>query len=168
MRRSPHGAHAAHERSLVVFTVGTVRYATRIEEVREIIAPIDLTVLPHMPAGVAGVCDHREEVVPIVDLRAVFGLGKNDRPKKTKWVIVDAVGCAVGLAVDDVTGVVRVDSGGFRSPPDLGGGARARSISSVTTHDGQMLFLIDVSQFEKLARGVDRPTIPPAGPGGGA
>jgi purine-binding chemotaxis protein CheW len=162
------GGDAARETSLVVFTVGTVRYAVSIDEVREILAPLDLTALPHMPPGVAGVCDHREEVVPIVDLRAVFGLGKSDYPKKTKWVVVDVSGRAVGLVVDDVDGVVHVNSGAFRSPPDIGGGARARSISSVTTHEGQMLFVIDVSQFEKLMTAVDRSTIPPVGPGGGA
>jgi purine-binding chemotaxis protein CheW len=149
-------AHAAHETSLVTFSVGTVRYAVPIEQVREIVAPMDLTVLPRMPDGIAGVCNHREEVVAIVDLRAVFGLPKSDRPKRIKWVIVDAGGSAIGLIADDVAGVLHVDGESFRGPPDLGG-AGARAISSVTTHDGQMLFVIDVSRFKAIA---DRASMP--------
>jgi purine-binding chemotaxis protein CheW len=158
MRSSPR-AHAANETSLVVFTVGTVHYAVPIEDVREVVAPLDLTTLPHMPEGIAGVCDHRDEVVPVIDLRAVFGLPRADRPKRTKWVIVGAGSRVIGLVADDVSGVVHVDSGGFRSPPDLGG-AKARAISSVTTHDDTLLFVMDVSQLGLIA---DRASIPAPG-----
>lgn len=158
MRSSPR-AHATNETSLVVFTVGTVHYAVRIEDVREIVAPLDLTTLPHMPEGIAGVCDHRDEVVPVIDLRAVFGLPRSDRPKRIKWVIVDAGSRAIGLIADEVSGVVHVDSGGFRSPPDLGG-AKTRAISSVTNHEDTLLFVMDVVQLGRIA---ERASIPAPG-----
>ena len=54
--------------------VGTVRYALDIAHVREIVTPLTLTHLPHTPGGLAGVADHRSEVVPIINLRARFNL----------------------------------------------------------------------------------------------
>jgi purine-binding chemotaxis protein CheW len=150
---------AAREAGLVVFVVGGVRYAVRIEKVREIVAPLELTQLPDMPFGVAGVCDHRDEVVVVVDLRALFGLPRVDRPAKNKWVIADTGGRAVGLIADDVVGVVHVESGSFRGAPELGG-ARARVITSVASHDEQLLFVMDTSHFQSFA---ERAPIPPLG-----
>ena len=61
-------------KSLVGFVVGDVAYAVPIAQVQEIVAPLGLTELPHAPAAVAGVADHRGQVIPIVDLRARFKL----------------------------------------------------------------------------------------------
>ncbi len=61
-------------KNLVGFLVGDVRYAVDILKVREIINPLDIVELPQSPSSVVGVADHRGEVVPIVDLRARFGL----------------------------------------------------------------------------------------------
>jgi purine-binding chemotaxis protein CheW len=146
----------ATQRSLVAFVVGSVRYALEIAQVREIVTPLPLTLLPHTPEGLAGVADHRSAVVPIIDLRSRFGLPTlAARGRKTKWILVDVRGRTVGLVVDDVLGVLRLGVAEFRPAPDLGGGEEARGISSVTTHDGQLVFVLDLSRFEKLAESFD-------------
>ncbi len=154
------------QRSLVAFIVGAVRYAIDIAQVREIVTPLPLTQLPHTPGGLAGVADHRSEVVPIIDLRARFNLPAITREqiRKTKWILVEVLNRTVGLVVDDVLGVLRVSSGDFRPAPELGGGEQARGISSVTTHDGELVFVLDLSTFEKLAESFDHKSLlPPAG-----
>jgi len=124
-KRSRQSAH----KSLVAFVVGTVRYALEINQVREIVTPLPLTLLPHTPSGLAGVADHRSEVVPIIDLRVRFGISPSPQPsRKSKWILVELARRAVGLVVDDVIGVLRVPTGEFRPPPDLGGGEQARGI----------------------------------------
>jgi purine-binding chemotaxis protein CheW len=153
----------AAQRSLVAFVVGDVRYAIDIAQVREIVTPLPLTLLPHTPGGLAGVADHRSEVVPIIDLRARFALAARFEPnKKEKWILVDVVERTVGLIVDDVIGVLRVPSGEFRPPPELGGGEQARGIASVTTHEGEMVFVLDLSRFERLAESFDHRSLVPA------
>jgi len=161
MQLSPPRAHRATQVSLVAFTVGAVRYAIHIAEVREIVTPASLTILPHMPEGIAGVADHRSEVVPIIDMRTRFGLPPSERPKKIKWVLVGVAGRTIGLIVDDVVGVVRIHSGDFRGPPDLGSGRQVQGIVSVTTHDGKLLFVLDLSELEVLASQI--PQSSPAG-----
>jgi len=155
--RDVSGSVAASSTGLVVFSVGANLYAIRIEDVREIIVPMPLTALPHRPEAIAGVCDHRGEVVPIIDMRAVFGLGPPERPKKVKWVLVNVAGRTVGLASDDVVGVVHVPSGDFRDPPEVNAGARLRAISSVAAYGGKLLFVLDVSRFDEIAAGASVP-----------
>src|ERR1700743_1541349 len=88
------------QRGLVGFSVGNVHYAVPISHVREIVVPLGLTVLPHMPDHLAGVADPRGAVVPVVDLRTRFGLPKLQVPsKKPKWILIDVAGRIVGLAV---------------------------------------------------------------------
>jgi purine-binding chemotaxis protein CheW len=155
-------SRAAIQRSLVAFVVGDVRYAIDIAQVREIVTPLPLTLLPHTPEGLAGVADHRSEVVPIIDLRARFALAARTEPsKKVKWILVDVVERTVGLVVDDVLGVLRMPAGEFRPQPELGGGEQARGIASVTTHEGEMVFVLDLSRFERLAESFDRRSLPP-------
>ncbi|HMJ12233.1 MAG TPA: chemotaxis protein CheW [Polyangiaceae bacterium] len=138
------------QKSLVGFVVGDVAYAVPISSVKEIVNPVLLTELPHTPRAVAGVADHRGEVVPIVDLRIRFGLPRAQDPRKGKWILVDVEGKTVGLAVDRVTEVFGTAGAELRSPPNLGGGEDVRGILGVTTYDGVLTFVLDVSRFEVI------------------
>jgi purine-binding chemotaxis protein CheW len=154
--------HGEGSYSFVAFTVGAVRYALDIAHVREIVTPLSLTHLPHTPGGLAGVADHRSEVVPIINLRARFNLPlAAEHSRKAKWILVSVHGKTVGLVVDDVLGVLRVSVGEFRPAPELGGGEQARGISNVTTYDGQLVFVLDLSKFEKLADSFDHRSLAP-------
>jgi purine-binding chemotaxis protein CheW len=145
------------QRSLVGFTVGDVQYAVSISNVREIVIPLGLTVLPHMPAGLAGVADHRGGVVPIVDLRVRFGLPRLDTlTKKTKWILVDCGKRTVGLAVDEVAGVFRVMASDVRPAPELGGGEQVRGIEGVANRGHGLVFILDVTRFEALTEPLAR------------
>ena len=148
--------HTESER-LVGFRIGGVAYAVRIGAVREIINPIFLTELPHAPVSVAGVADHRGAVVPVIALRARFGLPAAPNPERCKWILVDVEHRTVGLMVDQVTEVFAPAEGELRPAPDLGGGETERGIEGVTTHDGEMVFVLDVSRFRDLALTLGQP-----------
>ncbi|MEP7049909.1 MAG: chemotaxis protein CheW [Pseudomonadota bacterium] len=139
-------------KSLVGFVVGDIAYAVPIAAVREIVNPVQLAELPHAPPAIAGVADHRGEIVPIIDLRVRFGLAPFSDPRKSKWILIEVEGRAVGLAVDRVTEVFGKTGAEIKPPPQLGGGDDLRGISGVTTHDGMLTFVLEVSQFEVLTR----------------
>jgi len=139
-------------KSLVGFVVGDIAYAVPIASVREIVNPVPLAELPHAPPSIAGVADHRGEIVPIIDLRVRFGLAPFSDSRKSKWILIDVEGRGVGLAVDRVTEVFGKTSAEIKPPPQLGSGDDLRGISGVTTHDGALTFVLEVSQFEVLTR----------------
>jgi len=151
-----HKQHSDAER-LVGFRIGSVAYAVRIGAVKEIINPIPVTELPHAPASVAGVADHRGAVVPVIALRARFGLPPPTHPERCKWILVAMEQRTVGLMVDQVTEVFSPTEGELRPAPELGGGEDERGIEGVTTHDGEMVFVLDVSRFRDLALNLGRP-----------
>jgi purine-binding chemotaxis protein CheW len=142
------------QKSLVGFVVGDVAYAVAISVVKEIVNPAPLTELPHAPRAVAGVMDHRGEVVPVVDLRVRFGLPPSTDPRRAKWILIDVQGRSVGLAVDRVTEVFGTGGTEIKPAPTLGEGDDERGIVGVTTHDRVLTFVLDVTRFDVITRPV--------------
>jgi purine-binding chemotaxis protein CheW len=137
-------------KNLVGFIVGDVEYAIAIGVVREIANPLTVIELPRAPRGVSGVADFRGEVVPVIELRARFGLPVAPSTRRTKWILVDIGVHLAALVVDAVTDVFGgVD---IRPAPSLGGGEEERGIVGVTKHAGALVFVLDVRRYEDLAR----------------
>ena len=135
-------------KNLVECVVGDVHYAVPIVAVREIVNPLTLVALPSAPAAVVGVADYRDEVVPVVDLRVRFGLPPVPVTRRTKWIILRRAGRSFAIIVDGVIEVFR--STDVRAAPLTGPGADIRAIEGVTSHEGVMVFLLDVARFGDL------------------
>ncbi len=149
------------QKSLVGFLVGGIAYAVPIAVVREIVNPVPLAELPHAPPAVAGVADHRGEIVPIIDLRIRFGVAPHRDPRKSKWILIEVEGRGVGLAVDRMTEVFGRAGAEIKPAPQLGTGDELRGIAGVTTHDGTLTFVLEVGQFEALTRHLPEPRLRP-------
>jgi purine-binding chemotaxis protein CheW len=137
-------------KNLVGFLLGGVHYAVDIGKVREIITPIEITPLPHTPVEVAGVADHRGEVVPVIDLRVRLGLDPQQGGRNTKWILLSAgADHSLGIIVDAVTEVFGTGEG-LRPTPEVGGNRELRGISGVVTHNGKLTFVLDISRFVEI------------------
>jgi len=138
------------QKNLVGFVVGPVSYAIDIARVREIVNPLEVTPLPHMPIEVAGVTDHRGEVIPVIDLRVRFGLDRAESARSTKWILLHAGGeRSVGIVVDSVTEVFGAMEG-VRPTPEVGGNRDLRGIAGVVTHNGRLTFVLETGRFIEL------------------
>lgn len=139
------------QKSLVGFIVGDVSYAVPIDHVREIVNPLPITELPHAPPTIAGVADHRGEIVPVVQLRVRFGLPPLSDPRRGKWILIDVTGRGLALCVDRVTEVFGTAGAHLKPAPALGGGDDLRGIAGVVSRAGRLTFILDVGEFDLLA-----------------
>ncbi|HEY8090604.1 MAG TPA: chemotaxis protein CheW [Polyangiaceae bacterium] len=158
-------------KNLVGFVVGDVEYAVEIARVKEIANPLAVVALPHAPRSVVGVADYRGAVVPVVDLRARFGLPHAPPTRRTKWIVVDVSNRLVALVVDGVTEVFGTGGAGLRPAPSLGDGDDLRGIAGVTTHGKGLVFVLDTTRLRELtdplaAAGKIGPGAPSLGPPG--
>lgn len=153
-------------KSMVGFTLAGGKYAVPIEEVREIMHPSLLTNLPKAPRTVAGVVDHRGEVIVVVDLRTHFDLSEPPRPTREKWILLRRSG--VALVVDNVTDVFGSSNIDFRPAPPVRGEAQRGILGVITREQGvavgeQVLaFVVDARTFEELSESL-RVSVQPAG-----
>jgi purine-binding chemotaxis protein CheW len=106
---------------LCTFRIGGDDYAVDIMRVREIIQPLPITPVPRAPAFVEGVVRLRGEVIPVVDVRKRFGLPPSAAGRKTKFLVVHVAGRRLGLVVDEVCEVMRLDRADIRPAPALVG-----------------------------------------------
>ncbi|HLK37443.1 MAG TPA: chemotaxis protein CheW [Polyangiaceae bacterium] len=137
-------------KSLVGFHVGDVHYAVPIDRVKEISNPLEMVALPHAPPAVVGVADYRGDVVPVVDLRARFGLATTVVTRKTKWLVVEVAGRMVALVVDAVSEVFGTGGAELRPAPALGSGDDVRGIAGVASYGGTLVFVLDTSRLRDL------------------
>jgi purine-binding chemotaxis protein CheW len=98
------------ELQLVSFEVAGQEYAAPIELVQEIVqAPSEFTLLPHTPTAMLGVMVLRNRLLPLVSLRAVFGLEVIALQEQHRVVVLQLpAGGAVGVVMDRVNEVLRV------------------------------------------------------------
>lgn len=93
---------------LVVFQLGSEEYAISISQVKEIIRYGGATKLPNTPAHLEGIINLRGKVIPVIDLAKRFGLAQAARTS-AQALIVEAAGREVGMVVDVVSEVLRLE-----------------------------------------------------------
>jgi len=138
-------------KDLVRVEVDGISYALEVSRIREIVNPLPLIELPHERDFVLGVADYRDEVVPIVDLRLLFGLSPEEPDRRTKWIVLDAGGRLVGIVVDAVLDVFSSVERHQRSVPVLDERHQERGIASAYRHEDQLVFLLDVDRLAEPA-----------------
>ena len=166
MSRARFGKRSIIARNLVAFEVGGVAYAVDIQRVREILRPMPVVALPHLPPGVIGVVDHRGIVVPIVDLRERFSATPAGQPREVRWIIVTRGARMLGLVVDRVTAVLGADDTEAREAPAIAAGQRDRGIKAACAIGGRLVFVLDVDSVASVADEVALPASPEALPPG--
>ena len=135
-------------------------YAFEVGRIREIVNPLPLNELPHERPFVLGVADFRERVVPVVDLRRFFGLPPQEADRRTKWLILEAANGLVGVVVDGVLDVFSSAENPRRNVPVLDERHRERGITSAYSHDGRLVFLLDVDRLAEPTMQIPRGELP--------
>ncbi len=110
-----------------------------------------MTRVPYTPPYVLGVMNLRGVIVPVIDLRARFGLESKPFDSSTVVIVVrvdTAVGeKTVGIVVDAVSEVYNVAADAVKPTPDLGAGADAACVSGLTSVDDKMVMLLDMNRL---------------------
>jgi purine-binding chemotaxis protein CheW len=155
---SADGAASVSETSLVGFQVGDVSYAIDIHRVREIIVPMPTLALPHVPASVVGVVDHRGVVVPVIDLRLRFSVPREPR-RTMRWIIATRGDRLCGLVVDRVTEVFTASADARRDVPEIAAGKQVRGITAAYSHRDGLIFVLDPDVLTAVTDELELPGI---------
>ncbi len=118
------GATREKEGKYLTFSLGAEEYGLEILKVREIIGYIDVTAVPQTPHHVRGVINLRGQVIPVIDLRAKFGMETAEVTEQTCIIVVEIVQesrtCSMGIIVDRVQEVLDIAGENIEEPPQFG------------------------------------------------
>ena len=153
--RSPDAALAG---KYLVFRLGDESYGIAVLRVREIMRMTSVTAIPQMPPHVRGVINLRGRVVPVLDLRARFGMPPIETDGRTCILVVQVAlpGGAtplMGAVVDWVEEVLPIRAEEIEQAPSFGSAARSEYVLGIAKTKGGVRILLDIDR----AVGVDLP-----------
>lgn len=135
---------AAPQSEFLAFMLADEAYAIDILAVREIRAYEPATRIAGAPAFVRGVINLRGLIVPVVDLRQRFGLGRSEPGSGTVIVVLQVDDRLVGMLVDALSDVIALPVAQIRPAPEFGPAIGAQHVRGLATVDEQMLIVLDI------------------------
>ncbi|MGD9791078.1 MAG: chemotaxis protein CheW [Phycisphaerales bacterium] len=135
------------ELQLVTFDVAGEEYAVNILSVQEINRMMELTRVPQSPPEVEGVINLRGQIIPVVDLRKTFNLPQAAHSESSRIVVVEVHSKMVGLIVDRVHEVRRIDQSIVEPPPAMVCSLRSEFIDGVGKLEDRLIILLNLSKL---------------------
>lgn len=93
----------------VVFTMAHEQYAIELAHIREVYPLRELTPLPSAPAYLIGVVTIRGQVIPLIDLKRLFGLPEKGLADMNRVIVLRNAGTEIGILADLIVGVRTFD-----------------------------------------------------------
>lgn len=166
MEAMTHASAAADEdlvaSEYLTFTLGSEEYAIDILKVQEIRGYEQPTLIANSPPFIKGVINLRGIIVPIVDLRIKFKLGRVEYTPFTVVIILNVAGRVIGAVVDSVSDVISLNRSQIRQAPDFSGSFDTKYILGLASMDSRMLIVTDIERLmtsadmELIESAVDR------------
>lgn len=129
----------------IVIGLGEMKYGLAIADIQEIIKLQPITDIPNVPHYIEGVINLRGRIVPVVGLRARFGLPSQEPDGASRIVIAHAEHDeSVGLLVDSVMQVVPFPD--TLPAPEGAGGVDHAYVKGIGKLDDQLVSLLDLSK----------------------
>jgi purine-binding chemotaxis protein CheW len=141
---SPH----TESEDLVIFGLDHHLYALRISVVQQIIRMVTITPLPRAPAIVQGIINVRGLIVPVLRMRARFGLSERAAKLNDHLILASTSRRTVALAVDRVVGVTARSAEGMTRPERILAGLDY--VEGVVKLEDGLAFIHDLDTFLSL------------------
>jgi purine-binding chemotaxis protein CheW len=134
----------------LTFALGAEEYGLEILKVREIIGYIDVTAVPQTPFHVKGVINLRGQVIPVVDLRAKFGMATTDVTDETCIIVVEITQnnrkFNTGIVVDRVQEVLNIEGQDIEEAPQFGASVDTAFILGLGKIGDKVKILLDIDR----------------------
>jgi len=131
----------------VTFEMDNESYGISVTDVHEVLRFTEIAPVPGAPSFIIGIINLRGNVVTVIDTRSRFGLPPKEIDDSTRIIINEIDGQQVGILVDSVAEVVDIHTMDIEPAPNVGNEDTARYIQGVTSLNGELLIIIDISKL---------------------
>jgi len=139
---------------VVTFRVGSQEFAFDILQIERILRYQTPAPLPQAPEFLEGVVPYAGGAIPVVDLRKRFQLPAHLQ-EETRLMVVDLGDQRIGVLVDEVREVLRVDSTSIAAPAPVVKGLAAAYIAGIIARPDRTIIILNarklLSSTERLA-----------------
>ena len=138
------------EGKYLTFALGPEEYGLEILKVREIMGIMEITAVPQTPEYVRGVINLRGKVIPVIDLRAKFGMEATETTDQTCIIVVEisqqGQGFNTGIVVDRVQEVLDIAGENIEDTPQFGSDVKTDFILVMGKIGDSVKILLDIDK----------------------
>lgn len=138
------------EGKYLTFALDKEEYGLEICKVREIIGYMPITAIPQTPSHVKGVINLRGQVIPVVDIRTLFGMDTKEITEETCIVVVEISHkhrtFSTGVIVDRVSEVLDIRGADIEEAPQLGASVNTDFILGMGKVNESVKILLNIDE----------------------
>jgi len=136
-----------NNRQFVVFKLGDQEFGVDIHNVSIVEKYMNITRVPSTPIYIKGVINLRGEIIPIMSLRAKFGLPEKEADDDTRIIIFKFNDVVMGVIVDVVSEVAYFDDENIESVTSITNDRSLDYITGIAKHEGRLITLLNIEKF---------------------
>jgi purine-binding chemotaxis protein CheW len=130
-------------------------FAIETRHVHEILDPVPITTVPGADRAVDGLINVRGRVVPLADLRLVFGMPVEHEGRDARIVVIeveiDSNPTTIGIRADKVNEVTELAAASLETTPRIGLRWDPEFISRIGKRNGSFIAVLDMGRiFSRL------------------
>jgi purine-binding chemotaxis protein CheW len=137
---------AARAGKYLTFALEKTEYGLEILKVREIIGMMEITEVPRTPEFVRGVMNLRGKIIPVMELRRVFGMQMVEEDENTRIVVVEIAGLELGIVVDAVREVLDIHEESIEDAPSFGLSVDTDFVLGIGKREERVTILLDIDK----------------------
>ena len=126
-------------------------FAVEAGSVREILDLVPITEVPNAPEFVGGLINVRGRVVPLADLRVMFGMDRPEPNQDTRIVVmeinIDGEPTIAGILADKVHDVTDIEAASIEEAPKVGMRWRPEFIKGIGKRNGGFIIIPDLGRI---------------------
>jgi len=135
----------------LTFVLQGETFAIDAGRVREILDLVPITEVPNAHPFVPGLINVRGRVVPLADLRVVFGMERPEPDVNTRIVVfevdIDGEPAISGILADEVRDVADIDSSSIEPAPKVGMRWRAEFVKGIGRRGDEFIIIPDIERI---------------------
>lgn len=128
----------------IEFEVEGEHYAVPISDIHEIIKMQEITEIPNGPRYVQGVIQLRGSIIPVISLRRLFSLQKDEYTKMTRIIVVSHKEELAGFIVDKVNQVKVLTE--IQPPPYKTSSASGNYFTGIGLSDDRLVGILKLDE----------------------
>jgi purine-binding chemotaxis protein CheW len=125
------------------FQVGEARYALPLGPVAQVLRFENVTPVPMASGFVEGILNMGGEVVPVINLRLRFGLGRGQPSRRNRVLVVERDGVKHGLLVDGVTGILELEDASILTGGPPLAGLKAELVAGIAKVREHLVIILE-------------------------
>jgi purine-binding chemotaxis protein CheW len=143
---------AGNEDQQMIFNLGYEEFGIEVLKVQEIIRFIKPVKVPKAPDCVDGVINFRGDIIPILNLRRIFGLEPLNYDEFTVIIIVKSGEKTFGMIVDSVSDIITIPEANIQ-PSEFSSKEKTKYLKAMARLENRLILMLDLERvvdFDKI------------------